>query len=153
MQVTDMKEASRHRIESITSGKTTPPAESDILSREELEAFEKERERLQIRAPEASADSLSHQEEHAYDKEKKRIELDSLRQDIQERKKYANKIYKLIVCWLLAIFLLILVNGFFSALEWFSLSNTVMTTIVGGTTVNILGIFYIVANYLFHRPK
>lgn len=148
-----MKEASRRGIENITSGKTQPPTEPDLLSQEELEAFEKERKRLQKEAPQKSADSLSQEEDYAQDKEKKRIELEGLRQDIQERKKYADKIYKLIVFWLLAIFLLVLINGFCSAFDLFSLSTAVMTTIVGGTTVNILGIFYIVANYLFHRPK
>lgn len=149
-----MKEDSQPRIENTTSKKVPPLTEHKLPSQSEIDdLFEKERKRLQKEKLSKKPDSLSQQEDDALEKERKRLLNISFQQDIEERKKYADKIYKLIVGWLIAIFLLVLINGFCSAFDLFSLSTAVMTTIVGGTTVNILGIFYIVANYIFHRPK
>jgi len=78
-----------------------------------------------------------------------RLENQSLKQDIDERRKYAHRIFCLISTWLIAVFVLLAVQGF--NLLSFRLSDSVLLAVVGSTTVNVLGIFYIVANYLF--PK
>ena len=72
-----------------------------------------------------------------------------LKQDIAERKTYAYRIFVLICCWLIAVFLLLIAEGF--AFHGFALSNAVVLAVIGSTTVNVLGIFYIVTHYLF--PK
>ena len=75
-----------------------------------------------------------------------------LEQDITERKKYANRSFWLVVGWIVAIFAIIVLQGF-SAKTGFSISDTVLMTLIGGTTINILGIFIVVANYLFPKTN
>jgi len=72
----------------------------------------------------------------------------SLSQDIDERKKYAHRIFCLICSWLGICFLLLGLEGF---AHWtqFSLPEGVLMAIIGSTTVDVLGIFYIVTHYLF----
>lgn len=72
----------------------------------------------------------------------------SLEQDIEERKKYAAHIFKLICWWVIGLFVLLLLTGWGRALR-FTLSQPVLLAIVGSTTLNVLGLFYIVAHYLF----
>ena len=125
----------------------------DQLSPQEISDLDREKERLKKKRPSTKPDELYQQEIDAHEKEKKRLENISLKQDIYLRRKYAGRIYTLIVFWLVAVFILIILSGFGAVFGWFKLSTTVLTTIVGGTTINVLGIFYIVANYLFYRPK
>jgi hypothetical protein len=81
-----------------------------------------------------------------------KAQLRGLSQDIDERKKYAHRIFCLICLWLLSIFTILLLDGFghFFGLS-FSLPQGVLLAAIGSTTLNLLGIFYIVAHYLF--PK
>lgn len=80
-------------------------------------------------------------------------ELEGLRQDITERKAYADKIFKLICWWLVVLATILVAQGFGSFNHIFSLPDAVLVTLVGTTTVSILGIFVVVANYLFYRSK
>ena len=82
-------------------------------------------------------------EEHFY-----RVHAAGLQQDIQERKKYAHRIFCLICSWLSAIFLLLILQGF-GPHSRFKLSDSIVLAAIGSTTVNVLGIFYIVTHYLF----
>ena len=82
------------------------------------------------------------------------MELTGLKQDTAERKKYANLFFILSCVWILVITAILLLQGFGSF--WygkypFKLSEPIVLAAIGSTTVNILGILYIVANYLF--PK
>lgn len=79
-----------------------------------------------------------------------RAHLEGLRQDIGERKKYAHRIFVLICFWLAAVFLLLVADGL-SNIDLFVLPEGVILAIIGSTTLNVLGIFYIVTHYLF--PK
>ena len=81
--------------------------------------------------------------------EKQRIQNHALSQDIQERKKYASHIFWLIVGWLVLLFVVLGFQGF--KFCQFDLSENVLLVLIAGTTVNILGIFVIVVNYLFRR--
>ena len=72
--------------------------------------------------------------------------LEDFRQDIKERKKYANRIYWLIVVWLLGI--AVLLFCFYSRVD-----SSVLIALLSGTTVNVLGIFVVVAKYLFPQRK
>lgn len=81
------------------------------------------------------------------------IELKSRDQDIRERKEYAKKIFELIVWWLGAVWFLLMLAAIGGPADWFILSDKVLITLIGGTTVNVLGIFVIVANYLFNKDK
>ena len=96
------------------------------------------------------------QTENLYDEEAKSLENDRLRaevddlvQDREQRKTYGNRLFGLVVVWLIVIGLVILLHGF--TFIPFELSVAVLTTLIGSTTVSVLGLFAIVANYLF--PK
>jgi hypothetical protein len=81
-----------------------------------------------------------------------RERIRSLSQDIDERKIYAHRIFCLICCWLMGCFLLLIVEGL---AHWtqFSLPEGVLMAIIGSTTVDVLGIFYIVTHYLFPQNE
>lgn len=68
-------------------------------------------------------------------------------QDRVLRGGYADKIYWLVCCWLAGMFVILLCCG----LRWLELSDSVLIAIMTGTTIDILGLMVIVANYLF--PK
>lgn len=94
-----------------------------------------------------------------------------LKQDREERQKYARYLFQLICAWLLGIYSIIVLTGIGSStarinlsdvpvaqrLEEFQpsfkLSDAVLLALIGGTTLNVLGLFVIVANYLFNAPK
>jgi hypothetical protein len=81
-------------------------------------------------------------------------EVAGLTQDTAERKKYALWFFHLSCVWILVITVVLLLQEFGSF--WFGkmpfkLSEPVMLAVIGSTTVNVLGILYVVANYLF--PK
>jgi hypothetical protein len=91
-------------------------------------------------------------EEESVEFERVKAELDSYKQDTQERKKYAHRIFCMISCWIGGIFLILLLEGFDGIpRSFFHLSDEVLLASIGSTTVNVLGIFYIVTHYLF--PK
>jgi hypothetical protein len=75
-------------------------------------------------------------------------QLRSLKQDIDERKKYAHRIFCLMCSWLGVAFLILILNGF-QHLTSFYLTQPVLLALIGGTTADVLGIFYIVTHYLF----
>ena len=83
------------------------------------------------------------------EREKLELVVEQLGQDIKERKKYADRIFALISIWLTTTMLIVLCQG--DTNNNFSLSDKVLMTLLGGTTLNVLGLFAIVANYLF--PK
>ena len=74
------------------------------------------------------------------------IENKSKIQDIEQRKQFADKIYKLISVYLLFVGILIVLNA---CPICFHISDVVLGTILGTTTANILAIFHFVAKYLF----
>ena len=86
-------------------------------------------------------------------RERAKLTVMEWQQDLEARKKYAKDVFKLVVSWLLAVLVVVLLDGF--ALEYaafplgFDLSDKVMMTLLGGTTVNVLGILAIVVRYLF----
>lgn len=98
--------------------------------------------------PQKEPDVKTKQEEQTLDLEKASLEVEGIRQDLEQRKNYADKIFTLVVVWLISILGLLIAQG----MKGIYLSENVLITIIGGTTVNVLGIFVIVANYIFHRP-
>src|ERR1700733_10122475 len=93
-------------------------------------------------------------EEDDLDRQRTKALIKGIEQDIGERKKYATYFFALACCWIGIITVLLLLQGFKSF--WFGrmpfmLSENIMLAAIGSTTVNVLGILYVVANYLF--PK
>ena len=115
-----------------------------------------------IPSPSPSEGDDEHNLEKRYnsdlEKEHERLKLLNFSQDINARKEYANKLYLLIKWWLVGIGILIICQGvtldvpflpkdYFSIS--FSLSDQVLITILTGTTINVLGLFLVVARYFY----
>ena len=98
------------------------------------------------------ADTRTSAEEQDYELQNKKLINKALRQDIKERKKYAKSIFFLIIGWLVSVFAILILQGFGKIL-CFELSESIAITLITGTTINILGIFIIVVNYLFKKGK
>lgn len=81
----------------------------------------------------------------------KQEEYESKRQDREQRKDYANKLYKFLGVYMLCVLGLLLLSG--SDFVCFHLSDAVLLAILGTTTANIVSIFVIVAKYLFPANK
>ena len=116
-------------------GLTAYKAEVRYLERAQRRALIKETE-LAVEQYQTEIDSL-------------KAKVKSHEQDIEARRLYANRIFWLIASWMLAVFFFLIVGGF----SWgnFDLTDTVLVTLIGGTTANVIGIFLIVVAYLF--PK
>jgi hypothetical protein len=109
----------------------------------------------QIAAPPPEKVSLvpnaEYQLEHAIaQKDRFEIENQDLRQNIAERKRYAERSFWLLVVWLAFIGVIVFFQGF--RFFGFELANSVIITLIGSTTASVVGIFLIVSRYLFaHR--
>lgn len=88
----------------------------------------------------------------ADDEHKERVEkLQSLKQDREQRKEFAVKIYRLICCWLCGIAVLLLLRAWNCG--GFYLSDSVLIAIITSTSANVIGLLAIVVLYLFPRRK
>jgi hypothetical protein len=109
------------------------------LFNEEVQSLESER-----------PDARLTQEE--FDANLRACELKQINDIINARKAYAEKVFKLVVFWLIAVLVILIVQGLVQTIwEKSVLSDHVLMALIGGTTVNVIGIFTIVANFLF--PK
>ena len=106
-----------------------------------------------------TADEETRQIIKGYDAEEEAKELKNIsdRQNIKARKRYANKLFRLIKCWLYFVATLIFivavdVSGLPIA---FSLPEPVLIAVLTTTTVNVIGLFVFVVRYLFPKttPK
>lgn len=83
-------------------------------------------------------------------------QINALEQQLQENKdnhnlrtKYANKIFWLVCIWLGCVIIAVLLVGF--ELYGFKLSDKVLMTFIATTTLNVLGLFAIVAKWMFQQ--
>ena len=81
------------------------------------------------------------------DNERWQEDKEDLRQDREERKRYADRIYRLVWRWLGLVLLIVVGHGFGG--EVFNLPEIVLATLVGTTTGSVLGLFWVVSRYLF----
>ncbi len=84
-----------------------------------------------------------------YDEEEKRIRLKGIQQDIDERKKYAKYVFLYLFLWSTALFVFIYLNGF----DIINVSDKIIITLLTSTTIKVLGLAYLVINYLFPKNK
>lgn len=82
-----------------------------------------------------SPDPRASEEEKSYEKDLKKAHLQDIIQNINERKKYADRIYNLVCCWLIGIGVIIFYQGLWPEWKIFHLSDKVVITLIGGTTV------------------
>lgn len=99
----------------------------------------------------AASSKISHSQEE-YEAALRSKELEQVDQIITARKTYADRVFVLVRNWLIGIGLILLAQGIgtLGPIK-FSLSDNVLMALIGGTTLNVIGIFTIVANFLF--PK
>jgi hypothetical protein len=117
-------------------GPAEPPWQDTTASLAENPSGEAERENL-FRTPE--------------EKERDQLRNLSYQQDINQLQRYAGRIFWLVVAWLSGTFALLLLQGFLGPNHWFNLDDAVLIAAIGGTTINVIGIFIVVARYLFPR--
>lgn len=96
------------------------------------------------------------------DRDLKRIYIETLKQNNNERKKYARHIFIVTCFWTAIIFAILILNGLKA---WkFYLSDALLITLISTTTVNLIAFFLLVTQYLFntkgietvdpfHKPK
>jgi hypothetical protein len=121
-----------------------PPTEDKPLSALALDSISASA----IDRASVEADSRTLLEKETLETQYLREKIRSLSQDIDERKKYAHRIFCLICAWLAGSFAVLVADGVQSS-RWFSLPQAVLLALIGGTSVDVLGIFYIVTHYLF----
>jgi len=120
-----------------------PPTDRKKLD----EAFVREKQRAS-EAP-LRPDTKTKEEEHDLKNQKIKTSIRGLSQNIQERKKYAGRFFILSCCWMITITGVVMLDGW--TVLGFRLSDKVVLALIGSTTINVLGILYVVAHYLF--PK
>ena len=105
--------------------------------------------------PPDSPDELSQREEDYTERRAADARIRQLEQNIEERKKYANRIYWLVCSWLVFVGLVVLRNGVQIPIAWipFGLSDGVLIALITTTTINVIGVFLFVVRYLFPREK
>lgn len=81
------------------------------------------------------------------DLREKRLHNDNLKQDLALRKSYAIRVFVLTCAWSAAIFTVLILNG----LEYITLSENVLITLITSTTVNFFSFFLLVMKYLFQN--
>lgn len=82
------------------------------------------------------------------------VELDALRQQVREsvdthrlRLGYAKSLFRLVCAWLACVVLAVGLVGFKA---WgFSLSDPILIAFITTTTINVVGLFIVVAKWLF----
>lgn len=74
-------------------------------------------------------------------------ELAGKKQDRDQRKEFANKIFDF-MCWYLgAVFFIIMLNGI--TINNFKVSDDIILALLGTTAIEVIGTFAFVARYLF----
>lgn len=106
---------------------------------------------IEVQAKESSA------AESAYDIEVGMLELAGLKekllaqeQDRQQRKSIGQRLIGIVQAWLIGVFLLLLWQGFGSKIGFFGLPESVLNTLLVTTTVNLVGLLYVIARYLYN---
>lgn len=92
-------------------------------------------------------------EEDFLEREQRKEYLKDRKQDRRERIKYAGIIKRLVRCWLIAIIVIVVLSGIGNGLGFETLSDSVILALLGTATVNVIGLFYVVAGYLFPKRK
>lgn len=129
---------------------------------------------LQDIVPEPDADDaapdVNELERAVLQNERLRAEVDTLKQNNTERKKYAACLFWLIAVWLAAVMAFLVTYAIVPKVEkhvatkspievteqyrWgFQVSDAIILALIGSSSVNVIGLFVIVAKYLFPDPR
>ena len=83
--------------------------------------------------------------------EDSREELENKKQNRNQRKTYANKLFVFLCVYMTLVFLVLFFCGF--SLFGFTLSDTVLVALITTTTANVIRIFAFVVRYLFYSKQ
>jgi hypothetical protein len=83
------------------------------------------------------------------DNEHKKAIIDGLLQDTEQRKEFANTIFRFVNNWSKIALIILIASG----LKVLDFSDAIILAIISGTTVNALGLLAIVTNYLFPKQN
>jgi lipopolysaccharide export LptBFGC system permease protein LptF len=82
------------------------------------------------------------------------FQVENLRQELKETKDthdlrlgYSSRIFWLVCCWLVCVAASVFMSGF--NFHGFSLSDNVLIAFITSTTVNVVGLFVVVAKWMF----
>jgi hypothetical protein len=89
-------------------------------------------------------------EEQGYKLEKLRLQNQAIALDMGHRNAWAKKLLPLCMGWLGSVVVIMILEGFH--IGGFHLDNSVLIAFIGTTTADVLGLGYIVVNYLFPKP-
>jgi hypothetical protein len=111
-----------------------------------------QREQGQIPQPKIGEDQSSPDEqtqEWKEDLQRKREELNLADHGatLEQRQKYVSKLFWLLCVWLFIVVGVLLLQGWRGGSFW--LSDAVLAALLGTTTVNVVGLFYVVAKFLY----
>jgi hypothetical protein len=104
-----------------------------------------------IQAPKVISNEPDTQSKLELDDERRKLENAGLAQDITARRKYAFRVFLLVIGWIIGIYLLLVFQGF--GFRSFHLSDNILLAAIGSTTANIIGILLIIVKYLFSGRK
>jgi len=94
---------------------------------------------------------VADEEAGAFKRQLQEEELGQARQDREERKLYAGRIFLLVAIWLGVVVLLLFAQGFLGPRERFSLADSVLIATATTTTASVTALLVVVARYLFPR--
>ncbi len=77
------------------------------------------------------------------------ITLLNFTQNVEARKRYSHRIYLLTSFWLFSVISILVLVG----VKVLVLPEAVLIALLGTTTINVLGFFVIVIQYLFNKDK
>lgn len=93
------------------------------------------------------------EEERDYEKEHQKISVREHEQQVTDRGKYTLRLFKLMISWIIIVLIIVISTGLEFPLlpRWvsFDLPDSVLLALIGGTTANVIGLFYVVAKHLF----
>ena len=81
--------------------------------------------------------------------ELKKEELESIRQDRRQRGKFSVSIFIFMGSYLLLVLVVLVLSG----VKVLSISDAVLISLLSSTTADVIGIFIIVAKYLFYHKE
>lgn len=100
-------------------------------------------------------DSETNSESEDLARAAKKVDIEGRKQDIKERKAYADRIFWLVVAWLVFVGYILIAHG--ARWPWmaqylgFNLPEAVLIALITTTTGGVVGILLIVVQYLFPR--
>jgi hypothetical protein len=123
-------------------------SDHDVISREIEEGAQKE-------AATAEPNELSAEaEKKLHEADRLKIENQGLRDALKEakdlhgiRKEYIGKLFGLIQVWLIIVVIFLILSAFIK--QYFTLSDSVIIAFITSTTVSVLGLFVLVAKWLY----